>query len=51
MTQRQELRSLIEEYRISLFAPEIGTSQSVSAARLNAALDALEDAVLRPDGV
>ncbi|MEX2480049.1 MAG: DUF3418 domain-containing protein, partial [Gammaproteobacteria bacterium] len=47
----EELRSLIEEYRISLFAPEIGTARSVSLARLNAALDAFEDGVIRQEGV
>ncbi|MEQ9058090.1 MAG: ATP-dependent RNA helicase HrpA [Gammaproteobacteria bacterium] len=37
-----ELRSLLEEYRISLFAPELGTARKVSADQLALQLDLLE---------
>lgn len=33
--KREEFRWLLEEYRVSVFAQEIGTAQPVSAARLN----------------
>ena len=36
-----ELRALLEEYRISLFAPELGTARKVSAGQLEQELDEL----------
>ena len=38
------VRTLFEEFRISLFAPELGTACKVSVARLSAALDTLDGA-------
>lgn len=40
----ESVRTLFEEFRISLFAPELGTACKVSAARLSAALDTLDSA-------
>lgn len=37
--KREAFRWLLEEFRVSLFAQELGTAESVSAARLKALLD------------
>jgi ATP-dependent helicase HrpA len=37
--KQEAFRWLLEEFRVSLFAQELGTAESVSAARLNAFLD------------
>jgi ATP-dependent helicase HrpA len=37
--KRENFRWLLEEFRVSLFAQELGTAESVSAARLNALLE------------
>lgn len=37
--QRESFRWLLEEFRVSLFAQELGTAESVSAARLSALLE------------
>jgi ATP-dependent helicase HrpA len=37
--KRETFRWLLEEFRVSLFAQELGTAESVSAARLNAFLE------------
>ena len=37
--QREAFRWLLEEFRVSLFAQELGTAESVSAARLSALLE------------
>ncbi|TWP35207.1 ATP-dependent RNA helicase HrpA [Leekyejoonella antrihumi] len=39
-----ELRWLVEELRVSLFAPQVGTPVRVSAKRIFKAMDAVEDA-------
>ena len=46
-TRRQrteELRWMVEEYRVSVFAQELGTAQRVSAKRLEQQLEAVENA-------
>ena len=46
-TRRQrteELRWMVEEYRVSVFAQELGTAQRVSAKRLEQQLEAVEKA-------
>ena len=40
----QELRWLVEEYRVSIFAQELGTAQRVSVKRLEQQLEAVEKA-------
>ena len=40
----RELRWMLEEFRISLFAQELGTAQRVSAKRLERQLEAVEKA-------
>jgi ATP-dependent helicase HrpA len=40
----EELRWLIEEWRVSLFAQELKTAEPVSAKRLAKALQAVRDA-------
>ena len=37
--RREVFRWLLEEFRVSLFAQELGTAESVSAARLNALME------------
>jgi ATP-dependent helicase HrpA len=37
--RREAFRWLLEEFRVSLFAQELGTAESVSATRLNALLE------------
>ena len=40
----EELRWMVEEYRVSVFAQELGTAQRVSAKRLEQQLEAVEKA-------
>ena len=37
------IRWLIEEFRVSVFAQQLGTAQPVSIRRIQAAMDELED--------
>jgi ATP-dependent helicase HrpA len=42
-----EIRWLIEEFRVSVFAQKLGTAQPVSIRRIQAAMDALEESLVR----
>jgi ATP-dependent helicase HrpA len=44
------LRWLVEEYKVAVFAPELGTAEKVSPARLDAAVVALRRAAAEPAG-
>lgn len=49
-TAWHRLRWLVEEYKVAVFAPELGTAEKVSPARLETAVAALRQAVAEPAG-